>query len=442
MSVSLTSTGGLFTRLGSLAKTINDLDTFVGSTTNTRVSDAATEFASNEREEFAAIWPARDQWRTAGDQWRSDLISLAQNATIAQVNRDVTLLNLALSDALAELITQMKDASESLNAPTVAGSVSANGANTGDTTLATTVIDGDGLTLDCVFAETVRVRCTSANAASPFTETLTCEGDPAVDATAYNWPAGSGTAATLVTVDPAADGLISNGDFEAWTVTNTPDDWTIAVGAAGTQVTRQASPRRSTEQYCLRLTSDGSTLTKLRQTFTSTLQPLTVYAVTFTAKINTADATGAFRIALVDSGGSVVNDAAGNANSYSVGVNGGSGIGTSYAQFTAFFRTPAKAVSTWRLEIGFTTSPSSGRTVDVDLVSIAQPTQLYTGGPHAIAWGNATTPVVGDRWTLTYTNSLGTDGLVRQCDRFFGTRELGLKFPVDGSPTVADTLIA
>lgn len=442
MTVALTGTGGAFTRLGAAAYLVNTLDTHVGSTTNSNVSNIATEFASNEQPQFAAVWDARDQWRTAGDQWRGDVFSLIQQGWIYQVDRDVTLLSLTLADAVAELIQQMKDSSDSLNAPTLGATVTANVANTGDTTLVTTTTDGDGLPLDCLFAETVRVRCTAASAASPFTETLECEGDPAVDATAYNWPQGSGTAAVLTTVDPAVDGLIANGDFEDFTVTNTPDSWTIAVGTVTTHVTRQASPRRTTEQYCVRLTSDGSTLVKLRQQFTSTLEPLTLYAVTFTAKINTADATGAFRVALVDSGGTVVNDAQGNANSSTVGVNGGSGIGTSYTQFTAWFRTPAKAVSTWQLEFGFTTSPTSGRTVDVDLVSIATPTQLYTGGPYAIAWGNATTPVVGDRWTIAYTNSLGTDSLVRNCDRFFGTRDLGLKFPTAASETVSDSLIA
>lgn len=442
MAVSLTGTGGLFTRLGSAVYTVNQVCTAVGSTTDTRISDLATEYASNEREVFAAIWDARDQWRTAPAQWLSDIFSLQADSAVAQVDRDASLLSETLADALAVLIQQMKDSSDSLNRPTLGATVTAGSGNVGDTTLVTTTTDGDGLPLDCLFAETVDVRVTAATAASPFTETLSLTGDPAVDATDVTWPQGSGASTTLSTTDPAVDGLLQNGSFETWTVTNIPDSWTIAVGTVTTHVTRQASPRRSTEQYCVRLTSDGSTLIKLRQQFTSTLEPLTLYAVTFCAKINTADATGAFRVALVDSGGTVVNDAQGNANSSTVGVNGGSGIGTSYTQFTAFFRTPAKAVSTWQLEFGFTTSPTSGRTVDVDLVSIALPTQLYTGGPYAIAWGNSITPVVGDRWTIAYTNSLGTDSLVRNCDRFFGTRDLGLKFPTAASETVSDSLIA
>lgn len=441
MAIALTGTGGFFTRFGAFAKTWIDVDAARGSATDTRISTLAAQFLSNEQAVFADIWGQRDNWRAAGNSQLQDLFTMAANTLIAQADRDtVFAAGPTITDAVAELVRQMIASSDSLNRPTLGATVTANGSNVGNTTVVTTTTDGDAKPLDCLFAETMTVRVTAANAAAAFSETLGVVGDPAANSADYNWPWGSGTNSSVGSVDPALTTLILNGGFETWTVSNVPDNWTITTGTAGVQVLQGASPRRGT--YDLRLVSDGSTLTKLRQAPAVTLSPLTVYAVTLTAKIDTITGTGALRLALVDASGTVVNDAAGNANALSLGLNAGSGVAATYAQFTAFFRTPAKVSADWKLEIGFTTSPGSGRIVDIDLIGMAVPTQLYAGGPHLIAWGNSVTPIVGDSWSIAYTNSLGNTSLVRSADRAFGTRQMGLKFPTSGSPTVSDSLIS
>lgn len=443
MAVSLTGTGGFFTRAGAAIAGVNEVTALLGSTTNSRLSAIAAQYASNEQSDFASAWSQRDSFRATPATYLQWLFDLVANTLIDQVDRDTVLPSRTLSSAAAELIRQMKASGDSLNQPTLGASVTAGSGNTGDTTIKISTLDGDGLPLDCLFAETLLATVTNdkGSGATEYSESISVLGDQAASATAYNWPLGSGSSTTLAAIDPAVDGLLSNGNFETWTVTNVPDDWTIATGTPGTHVTRQSSPARSTDSYNLRITSDGSTLTTLRQAPSTTLQPLTVYAATIRAKINTADATGALRFALVDGSGTVIADAQSANNSSSLGVNGGSGVGTSYTQFTAFFRTPAKLPSTVYFELKVTTSPTTGRTIDIDLVQLARPTQLYTGGPWAIAWSNVTSPVRGDYWTIAMTNSLGTTSLVRSLDRMLSLRSLGLKLPTSGSPTVSDTLV-
>ncbi len=444
MAVTLSGTGGFFTRAGAAIAGVNEITALLGSTTTSRLSTIASQYLSNEQSDFASAWSQRDSFRTTPTSYMQWLFDLVANTLIDQVDRDTVLPSRDLSTALTELIRQMKASGDSLNQPTLGSTVTAGSGNTGDTTIKISTLDGDGLPLDCLFAETLIATVTSDSGAgsSEFSESISVRGDQAASPTDYNWPQGSGASTSLTSTDPAVDGLLTNGNFETWTVTNVPDDWTISTGTAGTHVTRQASPARSTDSYNLRLTSDGSTLITLRQAPGTTLQPLTVYAATITAKINTVDATGALRFALVDGSGTVISDAQSTANSSSLGVNGGSGIGTSYTQFTAFFRTPAKVPATVFFELKVTTSPTSGRTIDIDLVQLARPTQLYTGGPWAIAWSNVTSPVRGDYWTIAMTNSLGTESLVRSLDRMLNTRSLGLKFPTAGSETISDSLVA
>lgn len=443
MAVALDGTGGFFTRLGSLIAGVNEASTAVGATLTSRVSTLAAQYASNEQNTFAPVWAARDTTRSAMASWVATQVDLAQQTTVEQVDRDTVLPQRTVTTALVELIRQMRGASESLNRPTIGAAVTADAGNVGDTVLVTSTLDGDGLPLDCLFAETLVATVTTdaGNGATEFSENITILGDTSKASTDFDWPGGSGSSTSLATTDPAVDGLLSNGDFADWTVTNVPDDWTIAIGTATTHVTRQASPVRSTDDYNLRLTSDGSTLVALRQEPASALLPLTVYAATITAKINTVDATGALRFALVDGTGTVIADAEGVANSSVLGVNGSAGVDTTYKQFTAFFRTPAKVPATVSFEVKLSTAPTSGRIVDVDLVQMVRATQLYSGGPYAAAFSHETSPIVGDRWTIAATNSLGAATLVRGADRLLGTRSRGLKFPTGGSPTVSDALV-
>lgn len=440
MSIALTGVAGFWTRFGKLAKTWIDVDTLRAGDTDTRITALAAQYLSNEQDVFADIWPLRDSWRGMPSPYVQGLFTLAGDTLLAQADRDTVLPSRTVAEAVKELIRQMVSSSDSLNKPTITSAVNASGSNTGDTTLVTTTTDGDAKQLDCLFAETVTARVITASAQAQFSESIQFIADPAANPSDYNWPAGSGTTVTATTTDPANQTLVANGGFETWTVSNVPDNWTIDTGTAGVDVLQGSSPRRGT--YNLRLVADGATLVKLSQAPAVTLSPLTLYAVTVTVKISATTATGVLRLALVDDTlGSVVNDAAGNANSTSLSLNGGAGVGTTYTQFTAWFRTPAKASADWRIEIGFTTAPTAGRLIDIDLLGVTTPTQLYAGGPWVQAWGNSVTPIVGDSWSLPYTNSLGTDSLVRSADRAFGTRQLGVKFPTNAVPTISDGLI-
>ena len=437
MALTFTGTGGLATRWGRIIAGINTAATNHAATLDSRVDSILSQFLADDRDTAATIWPLRIGYRDAVQGFVSDVRSFAAAATFAQVDRDTSLLSYTLGDALVETLRQLRAATQSFARPTTSLTVTPAAGNAGDALIVGTLSDGDTLPLDCVFAETVRGVVSSATGS--FTDPITLYGDVTVDENDSRWPLGSGAVSSLTPADAATGTLLSNGDFETFTTANLPDGWTAATGTVGTQILAAASPKRGLAN--LRFSSDGATLTKLRQAIPFSLSPLSIYAVSFWAKINVVSATGTLRVALVDSTGAVIADAAAVANSVALGVNGGSGVDVTYKLFTAFFRTPALLPSGMAFEIGFTTAPVATRLIDIDLVTLTTATQLYSGGPHFAAISGTVASQRGDGYSLAVTNSLGVGSFVRSVDRLFGMRSLGLKLPTSTSSTISDALI-
>src|SRR5207249_2945438 len=144
-------------------------------------------------------------------------------------------------------------------------------------------------------------------------------------------------------------------------ITNTLNNWTIAVGAAGTQVFKSSSGNAFDGLAALQITGDGSNLTALTQTFaaasgsgtTVKLKPLTAYALNGWLKMDTVPTAGVLRLALVDGSNVVINDAAGTANAVSKTLSAAT---TGYLPLSGVFRTPALLPSTQKLSISLTTA--------------------------------------------------------------------------------------
>jgi len=459
MTVALTGTGGLFTRMGRMGGLLNTINGHVGNIAPNpssawgsggpaivdlkhAIDNINAQFASANQQLVDGLYSQRDSYRGVHGGMKSYLKSLAQATLIKMVDDDVTLTTYDLPTAIAILIGQMEGVA-SVPKPTVSASVATVAAN-GDAVLLASILGPDGLQRDYPFAEVLDVVCNadSQTGGTRYVEQFSVAGDVAqADPLSWDWPKGSGAQTSLTAVDAAIAGpsLLTNGDFENFSVANTPDNWTIAVGVAGTDIFSAGGSDAFTGVNGLRYKgTGGGPLTEIYQAVS--LLPSTVYAINCWLKKTTSLAAGVLEIDLHD-GTSVIADAQSVDNKITKTL---STLGTSHAPFSGFFRTPAVLPATTRLRIKATTALTSGESMYLDRLAIVPATELYTGGPFAAIFSGATKTVVNDAYTITVANdamSGAGSGWQKLAERFFGMRALGKQLPSDGSPTLSDALI-
>lgn len=443
MALDFDGSEGLFTRTGKFYKEYQRVVAAYASALNTGVQDIFALFASgNQALSIDGLFTAKEAYRTVHSGYQSSLVSEATKNFTDFVHADHPLLNKTLTNALVETIRQMKAGTESVARPTISTSVAAYGSNVGDAVVCSSTINAFGDPLDMLFDEDLNMEVTSdlSTGSTQYSESVTYTGEPALATTDYLWAGGSGSTGTLTIFDAAVDNLIKNADFETYTVANVPDNWTIAVGSAGSTVLKDTSPLvRGTAG--VKFVSDGATLIAIKQQLsTSLVKPNKCYALNLWAKINTVDATGNVRFRLCDGNGTTISNDAGTTNIYNRNVNGN--IAAATTQVTTFFQTPKNLPSSgvW-LEISLTVSPTSGRTIQFDCLGLAEATQLYAGGPFVKMFSKATSSVRGDYYTLTAANNASANTWPKAMDRMFGMRQLGLYLPTSGSPTIATNLL-
>lgn len=438
-TIPLTGTGGYFVRQGAIIGEFNRVAALYGSALTAGFNSIWVQFASSDQAAVQDLPAAVTLYQNSGQQYQTTLVGDGQNAILLQVSDNVSVVPYTVQQAVGLVADQMVTNSQTIQRPTLTTAITPAAGNLGDTTLCSTTTNQYGDQLDMIFAETVTTTCT-ASTTGAYSSTVRAVGQASVPGSSNLWPAGSGANVSFSVVDPAAGGLVTDGGFASWggTGNNTPTYWNIANGDAGVTVFQAAGGGVRSGTSAAQITSDGASATQLYQNVTLAVN--TVYAVTFQAKINTTTATGTFRIALTDDNGTVLQDDAGNALSYTRNVNGQ--IGTAYATFTAFFSTPRQLPATVSLRVGTSVAATSGRVITIDLVTITAATQLYAGGPFVAAFAGDNTTAIGDYWTTVYTNSLGSNSFARGCDRLFNFRQLGVYYPSALSPTISDGLVS
>jgi hypothetical protein len=361
--------------------------------------------------------------------------------------------------SLGELVRQMEVAGATVRKHTVAGSVT-DFTGDGDGKLVVSVKRPvDGLTLENLFAETLTVVCSTDSylgGATAGNETLTvlAPGGPG-DPFAFDWPQGSGASATLEAVDGSQDNsagnLLTNSGFESFT-SDVPDNWVLEAGTASTNVADENSIVYDPEDAgsSLRLIGDGSTLTTLYQVFgdsdgtSADLAALTQYSVClWLARDGVAPAAGVMVVELVDGDGAIVKDEAGVDNSFEIDLTA---LSTGFAPSTGAFRTPLKMPDELRVRLRMTTALTTGRSVYVDRMSMAEMVQLYASGPFVACHSGKSPFVTGDLAQIVLTNSRGAGGsldtfqtLVARLFPDVVANEIQL--PSSDAPTVDDGLI-
>jgi len=323
--------------------------------------------------------------------------------------------------------------------------------NNGASVVIASVLGGDGKQMDYVFDEKIVV---TATADSQGTGTLDREPFSVVgvgvasDPLDWSWPLGSGANTQTNSIDATQDAvgnLLTNSDFDAFTVANQPDNWVVVVGDLGTTVFSSGSSDAYKGTNALKIVGNGSQLQSITQQFnvssggtTSTLSPRTVYGVNTWAKVGATPAGGTVVLEMIDGSNNIINDDEGNANSISLNLT--TVPANIYIPLNGFFRTPLVLPSIIKLRLRFTVALSNGVAFFADNLAQAIPTQTYVGGPWVMDFSGATKTIINDRFDVNVTNKYDSEWQFA-VERFFGTRNLGLQIPSSASPTIAASLI-
>lgn len=445
------SLGSLFDRLGKIGHIVDLINTHVGATIPGEIDDLAAMFAGDQ-DQIDRVYSSLTTYQGTPTGYLSSLKTLAATILVAEANAPSLLPDNRLSTALGEVIRQMSLGGKTVSANVVGGSVASDSSNYGNPVFVVSTKATVGVTLENILAESFVGTCVADSATggvSAGRERIRFVGQQsAANSIGHLFPRGSGSTFTATCVSPldsefgGTANYLNNSDFETWTAPNVPDGFGILTGTAGTTVLKStASVYRGSAS--LRFAGNGVERTAIAQIFgvgtDVEIDPLTQFAFNLRIRVDSVPAAGKFEVALVDSGGSILNDAAGAANSVVVDLTT---IGTGWRAVNGAFRTPRIVPSGSRLRLRLETPLTSGVNLFMDSLALAQMIQPYPQGFHVAAFSGDSDLVLGDSFVLTATNDRGGQ-FQTLFDRLFNMRNLGFMLPsTTGTPTYANSLIS
>ena len=441
-----------FTRLsqkaGKIFGALNEVNSFLGTTLAARVSTIYAQYTTYGPDDVTGLFDAQTSEISAQVGWTDYLKTLLAAEIITEVQLDRVLPAPTIDYAIPELVRQMTVAGQSYqDCPPTIGTVTAVGSPTGDYTFTVTGIDGTGVVTDLAIPDVLLIQVTADadHGGTAYGETLSVVGKAVVsDPAAYDYPTGSGVNTTIAATDPAAGvTLTTDPSFDDWTG-DTPDNWTIASGTAGTSVFKVADdPRDGVTGFALRFVGDGTNVLKVRQAVT--VEANAVYTIYYRLKKVTDPGTDwgvTVRLVNADTGTAVSGTSASSVTAASVAANW-----TNVVQAT--FATPTSLPANVAIEIVFsqfgstTTAAANTAEAYVDWVNIAAPTELYQNGLQIIAWSGLAEGVLNDSWTQTTTLGAAVSTyMIRGFDRLLNLNQFSVRIPTAASPTQADSLIS
>jgi hypothetical protein len=468
--------GNLYNRLGKIGLAIKNLKSYQGTllTTMTDVTNGIVAQFNAESDIQALMGSSYIGIEYATDQSVGGVMqNLAAATANRQIFRDNPRINQTLDNAntlasLQEIIRQMKVAGASILAMTVTAAPVVVGGQPGPHFVgvgngvinASAVRPLDGLTLENSFAENLLLTCTADSylgGTAAGNESFVIQGaGNQTDFFAFNWPLGSngtnGCSAIDGNVDNGSGNILTNGGYNNWTA-NVPNNYTIATGAA--TITKEVTLVYD-GAAALKLTGDGATLTSWSQQFgaaagtSGTLASLTQYSFNvFLRRDAIAAGAGTLEVALVDQNGTVIKDANGANNSFTINLTA---LTTNYANFSGAFRTPEILPTSQFVRYRLTAALTNTRAVYVDKASMGLMTQVYTSGPFAAVHAGSIPfsqgGVQGDYGQVLVTNSRGAGGTLStfqtlMCQLFGDVLNSELLFPSSPTPNILDaSLIA
>ena len=461
MAVTLIGTDGLFTRLGKLFKIVERVNTHQTNGTSglaAEIEGVLDEYNSADMKYADALSDSTEAWQLSAGNIFHAIKTLAQDTLIGMVDDDTTLNQKTLKNALDELIDQMGTSSDVKgSAYTITGTGDGGSAITGsgDGYIITSDTNGEGKTFQNLHEDSTTVKCIRDAQVSGTAgrESFSLIGEKTIiDIRHPDFPGGNGQNNTISVSDPSYNqksGLnrnsLNNSDFDDFTVTNTPDKWTIVTGTAGTQIFEESTIVHRGSKSLEFLGDIGGTLIHLSQSFNTSgqstvkLRPETRYCVSFWSHRDSSATGGVLRISVKDGGGTILDSS--NA-ALSVTLTGDTADTWVHHSFT--FCSPLDLPDSAAVHIELTTALASGGRLYIDGLQLFRMAHLTNSSSfHVAIVPGATDFIVDDYVKLVITKST-TGKFQTYCNQFLGMESMGLQLPyqTDASETISDSLIA
>lgn len=453
MAITLTGTGGLFTRLGALIYSVKDtVNVYQGTTLTARATAIQSQYLSTDSNLIDQLYSNLSQAQNGARNFATYCSTLAQKTIVSQVNDAYPQNNQSFQTAIAFLLNYLVANSETVVRNTVTGTVTPGGTNTGDGVARVSVINNQGLPVEQCFSETITGTVTTDSRSGKTTaglESLSLSGQfPITDPLSWLWPAGSGVTSSAVAVAPVSSNgngtrnWLNNGSFETFVATaNVPDNWHIDTGSAGSTIMESSTHYDGAKSVEFVGNSSENTAIKTRfgTDFSAPAQPIDQLCVNLWLKVDVVPAGGVLTVELVDGSGTTLQDTQGADSKFTVTLSSAT---TSWVAHGGFLRTPALLPAQVWLRLRLSTALSTGSSLFMDRISMARPTVPYLGGPSLIIFSGVTPFQAGDNFAFAIANS--RDGLIQSgCDQLLGLRNLGIIFPsTTGTATILDSLVA
>ena len=392
MAVTLTGTNGLFTRLGKLFKIVDRVNTHQADGTAglaKEIQDVLDEYDTADNDHALALTGVTEQvQREAANVYRRIQI-VCQKTLVEMFNDDNPLPSKSVDWALERLIDQMISTSKSVNAASwdtaLASSDGLGGSITGTGTVIRGLINGRGENIQNMMTDKIKFTCTkdSQYTGTIGRETFSVESKAAIsDIRDPLYPQGFGLSGRITVSDATRSAthspgrnLLTNSDFEDFATTDTPDNWTIVTGAAGTGIKESSTVLVSAVTgKSLNLVGDsGGTLLKMTQTFdtsgqtSSKLKPETVYCISGWIK-GQASLTGTIRFCVTDGSGTILTSV--NGNSFSKTFDLSTASTSTFTHVSGVFATPRDVPSTVKFQMDLTVAMANTKNCYIDQLQL------------------------------------------------------------------------
>ena len=460
MAVTIAGTNGLFTRLGKLFFIAEKVEAHQGTGANSladEIEDAVDTFNSADMHmisDFTAKDAILSHQKNAANIY-NQISNTAKSTVIEMVNDDTTLNQKSLRQALVELIDQMGTSNDVADAVfSVAGDdAPAAVTGTGDGKYFTSSSNGEGKKFQYLRVGSTTLECVKDAQVSGTAgrEVFTLMSDKAVsDIRDPAWPGGYGNTNTIAVSDPSYQqqsgvgrNMLANGNFETFSTTNSPDNWTVVTGTLGTTLLEEGTVVHRGSK-ALEIVGDGSQLTKITQTFntagqtTAKFRPETRYGMCFWVRVDSAVAAGVLKVRIYKADGSTVLDTA------DIVVTLAGLTDDTWTAKAVTFSTPLVLDSSYKISIELTTAVTNTAHVYIDGLQVFRMAHLTNASSFHIAIiPGATDFKLEDSAKLAITQST-VSKFQKYMNKFLGLDALGLQIPfvTDGSETAADSLIA
>ena len=457
MALTLTGSGGVFTRLGKIFGMMSDVRTHM-SDIETEIADVQGAYSAADSWMVASLVAAKEARIAQAGGVMNDLRAIAIDTLVemcwadSQTGLSGILPRKDLESALLYLIRDMDAAVASVNLNTSSvGSPALGAGNTGTGKLVvsvepTNLPTPNVATMSNVRNEKLEVRCiqdAQGQAILRGAETFEIRGLAAYDNLDRRFPAGSGVRQSISCVSASIDAggvgqnMLRNTDFENFTTANVADYWTTVTGTAGTHFGQETTTYlRGASGF--KMIGDGTVLAEVRQQLGSTagtpaqIQAGRLYCLAVWIRHSTGSGAGNVRIQLENAAGTAISGTT---------IDTTSAVGTSFTHKTIVFRAPNVLPSTVYVSIEQSTALAAAGVMYIDELCLVEMVQIAPGGCAITMFAGATDWVIDDRISVKTDND-GLGLFVVYFDIAFNMYEKGLFLPQAASETINDNLIS